>query len=87
VASIVHLACHGVQDVNDPLNSGFVLSDGRLMLSDLMDLDIKEAQLAVLSACETAKGDRNMPDQVVHLAAGMMFAGFTSIVGTLWYVP
>jgi CHAT domain-containing protein len=37
-----------------------------------------------MSACETAKGDQKQPDQVVHLAAAMLFAGFQSVVGTMW---
>lgn len=83
-ASMVHLACHGTQDANDALQSGFILDGGRLTLSQLMDMQLPHAQFAFLSACETAKGDKNQPDQTVHLAAAMMFVGFKSVVGTMW---
>jgi CHAT domain-containing protein len=86
-ASIVHLACHGTQDAGSPLQSAFHLSGKRrLAVSDLMELDLKHAHLAFLSACETAKGDREQPDQAIHLAATMLFLGFRSVVGTMWSV-
>jgi CHAT domain-containing protein len=83
-ANIVHLACHGVQDQEDPLDSGFFLGDGKLAVSDLMNLRLDRAFLAFLSACETAKGDKKQPDQVIHLAAAMLFCGFRSVVATMW---
>ncbi|KAG1803217.1 hypothetical protein EV424DRAFT_1582282 [Suillus variegatus] len=43
-------------------------------------------QFAFLSACETAVGDLSTPDEVIHLAAGLQFAGVKSVVGTLWKV-
>jgi CHAT domain-containing protein len=79
-----HIACHGIQDPGDPLSSGFCLQDGNLTVSRLMELDLKNAFLAFLSACETAKGDTEQPDQTVHLAATMLFVGFRSVVATMW---
>jgi CHAT domain-containing protein len=83
-AQFVHLACHGTQHPTDALESGFYLSDGTLTVSKLMDLDLDQAWFAYLSACETAKGDARQPDQVVHLAAAMLFTGFKSVVATMW---
>jgi CHAT domain-containing protein len=80
----VHLACHGIQHPTEALESGFYLSDGMLTVSKLMTLDLDRAWFAYLSACETAKGDASQPDQVVHLAAAMLFAGFKSVVATMW---
>lgn len=85
-ANIAHLACHGVQDTDDALQSGFCLGDGKLTVSKLMDLKLDNSFLAFLSACETATGDSRQPDQVIHLAAAMLFAGFKSVVATMWYV-
>jgi CHAT domain-containing protein len=85
-ADIVHLACHGVQHKLDPLESGFCLGDGRLTVSQLMEIKLDRAFLAFLSARETAKGDRFQPDQTVHLAAAMMFCGFRSVIATMWCV-
>ena len=43
-------------------------------------------ELAVLSACQTAKGDRGLPEEAIHLAAGMLTAGYGSVVGTMWSI-
>ena len=74
--SVVHFACHGVQDLCEPLNSGLILHEDRLTLSKLMHTKLPNAQLAFLSACETAKGEENYPDEAVHVAAGMLAARF-----------
>ncbi|KAJ7898373.1 TPR-like protein [Mycena leptocephala] len=91
-SSVVHFACHGTQDLAHPLESGLILSDGRLKVSELMHKQEGENQenykphisLAFLSACETAKGDRETPDEAMHLAATLLFAGFRTVVGTMW---
>jgi CHAT domain-containing protein len=77
-AQILHMACHGT------LKSAFLLRDGRLSIEDIIRLDLPRAFLAFLSACQTAKGDQNAPDQAVHLAASMLFCGFKSVIGTMW---
>ena len=83
-AAIMHLACHGHQDLHNPLDSGFVMQDGMLTVAKLMSLNLDKAFLAFLSACETAKGDKVQPNQAIHLAATMLFAGFKSVIGTMW---
>lgn len=85
-ANIIHLACHGIQDPESTVESGFCLGDGRLTISKLMEMRLENPFLAFLSACETAKGDQNQPDQVMHLAAAMMFLGFKAVVATMWYI-
>ncbi|KAG1818723.1 CHAT domain-containing protein [Suillus subaureus] len=85
----VHLSCHGKQDVTRPLKSCFAMSDGPLMLLDIVRAPSESVQcseFAFLSACHTAAGDRTTPDEVVHLAAAMQFAGFRGVVGTMWAV-
>lgn len=84
ICTHVHLACHGTQDKQEPLASGFLLFDGRLRLDQVIQHLNPNAEFAFLSACETAKGDRNLPDEAIHLAAGMQLAGFRSVVATLW---
>jgi CHAT domain-containing protein len=83
-APFAHIACHGIQNNSDALASGFCLVDGNLTVSRLMELDLKNAFFAFLSACETAKGDARQPDQTIHLAATMLFVGFRSVVATMW---
>ncbi|KAJ7930623.1 CHAT domain-containing protein [Mycena leptocephala] len=83
-ASFVHFACHGTQDLVNPLESALLLGDGDLKVSKIMQNSIQNASLAFLSACETAMGDENVPDEAMHLAATMLFAGFRGVVGTMW---
>ena len=85
-ATILHLACHGHQNSTNPLESGFVMQDSMLTVAKLMALNLDKAFLAFLSACETAKGDTAHTDQAIHLAAAVFFAGFKSVVGTIWCV-
>lgn len=83
-ANVLHLACHGVQDPDNALDSGFVMRDKMMTVTQLTSLKLPHAFLAFLSACDTARGDENQPDQAMHLAAAMFFAGFPSVVGTMW---
>jgi CHAT domain-containing protein len=85
-ANMIHLACHGVQDDSDATQSGFCLGDGRLTISKLMELKLDDAFVAFLGACSTAKGDKEQPDQAMHLAAAMLYSGFKSVVASMWYV-
>ncbi|KAG2078745.1 hypothetical protein BDR04DRAFT_1226638 [Suillus decipiens] len=82
----VHLACHGKQDHEQPYISHFVMKDKPITLLDIMEKDIPRAEFAFLSACHTAVGDKETPDEVIHLAAGLQFSGFKSVIGTLWEV-
>jgi CHAT domain-containing protein len=85
-ASIAHFACHGEQNALSPLDSALILQDGRLKVSQIIQQPLHNASLAVLSACMTAMGDENLPDEVIHLAATLLFAGFPAVVATMWYV-
>ncbi|KZV60883.1 hypothetical protein PENSPDRAFT_322009 [Peniophora sp. CONT] len=84
--SWVHLACHGLQHTGDATQSAFYLYDGPLSLSDLMQTAADGAELAFLSACQTATGDENNPEESVHLAAGMLAVGFKGVVATMWSI-
>ena len=82
--SIAHFACHGEQNIQNPLESALLLQDGPLKISHIMQKPMPNASLAFLSACETAMGDENLPDEVIHLGATLLFAGFGGVVATMW---
>ncbi|KEP45513.1 aromatic di-alanine and TPR containing protein [Rhizoctonia solani 123E] len=82
----VHLACHANQNVRDPIQSGFHLHNGILDLSAINQRSFKNKGLAFLSACQTATGDENLPDEAIHLASGMLMAGYPSVIATMWSV-
>lgn len=84
-SSIVHLACHGKQNMTKPLKSFLVLDGGgTLEISQLMADPMSKASLVFLCACETAMGTDTLPDEALHLAASMLFAGFRTAVATTW---
>ncbi|KAF8604306.1 hypothetical protein BDV93DRAFT_522431 [Ceratobasidium sp. AG-I] len=84
--SWVHLACHASQNSSDPTASAFHLHDGPLSLATITQQSFKHTELAFLSACQTAKGDPDLPEEAVHLAAGMLIAGFPAVIATMWSI-
>ncbi|CAE6391161.1 unnamed protein product [Rhizoctonia solani] len=82
----VHLACHAHQNVGDPSRSGFFLQQGTLDLAEISRRSFKGKGLAFLSACQTAMGDERLADEAVHLASGMLMAGYSSVIATMWSV-
>ncbi|VDC02438.1 unnamed protein product [Peniophora sp. CBMAI 1063] len=82
----LHLACHGSQNSTKPTQSAFALYDGPLTLSALMNTVASDAELAFLSACQTAVGDEKNPEESIHLAAGMLAVGFKGVIATMWSI-
>ncbi|KAJ7251046.1 CHAT domain-containing protein [Mycena rebaudengoi] len=82
----VHFACHGVQS-DSPTESALLLAGrSRLTLSNIIQLNLPNADLAFLSACQTATGSQELQDESVHLAAGMLLAGYRGVIGTMWSI-
>jgi CHAT domain-containing protein len=82
----LHLACHGVQRQDDPTKSGIILEDGRLTLEEIIKLDLPNAEFAYLSACQTTTGEESLSDEAVHIAGGMLLAGYRGVVATMWSI-
>lgn len=82
----VHLACHATQDPLYPAHSAFRLHDGCLTLEDITKCSFKNKGLAFLSACQTATGCNRLPDESIHLAAGILMAGYPSVIATMWSI-
>jgi CHAT domain-containing protein len=87
-ADLLHVAAHGIFDPFDPLASRLELAPagaaGNLTVSDVLTLDLKATDLAVLSACETAAGRISDGDDVVGLTRAFLAAGAPSVLTTLW---
>ncbi|PPR00912.1 hypothetical protein CVT26_015522 [Gymnopilus dilepis] len=83
-ASIVHFACHGKQNKRNPLKSGLEIEGERLTISRIMEEKVPSGALAFLSACETAARDERMPDEDLSIGASLLFAGYRSVVATMW---
>ncbi|KAG8723069.1 hypothetical protein FRC09_004903 [Ceratobasidium sp. 395] len=82
--SWIHFACHASQNFLDPLNSALHLHDRDLSLAEIYQTPIQGAELAFLSACEMATGELGLPDEVLHSAAGLLIAGYSNVVATMW---
>ena len=82
----IHFACHASQNTVEPLKSRFMLQDGALELSAIIKKNLVEADLAYLSACQTSTGDEKLSEEAVHLAPGMLAAGYRGVVATMWSI-
>jgi CHAT domain-containing protein/Tfp pilus assembly protein PilF len=90
-ASVLHFAAHGMLNNASPMYSHLALApggtgeDGLLEAWELMQLDLKAA-LAVLSACETARGRIGAGEGMIGLSWAMFIAGVPSIVVSQWKI-
>ncbi|PVF90776.1 hypothetical protein CPB86DRAFT_571151, partial [Serendipita vermifera] len=82
----LHLACHGVQKPEEPTKSALILQDGHLTLEEIIRLNLPNAEFAFLSACQTTKGDEKLSEEAVHIAGGMLLAGYRGVVATMWSI-
>ena len=95
-ASLIHLATHGLFDFKKQatdIPGALALAptgttpetDGFLTASEIFDMKLT-ANLAVLSACDTAQGDIT-GDGVIGLSRSFISAGVPSVIVSLWAVP
>ncbi|PVF95780.1 hypothetical protein CPB86DRAFT_875429 [Serendipita vermifera] len=82
----LHLACHGIQKPDEPTKSALILEDGHLTLEEIIRLNLPKAQFAFLSACQTTAGDEKLSEEAVHIAGGMLLAGYRGTVATMWSI-
>jgi CHAT domain-containing protein len=90
---ILHLATHGILNDSNPMYSHLVLAqaegdtseDGLLEAWEIMKLDLN-ADLAVLSACETARGRVGAGEGMIGLSWALFVAGCPTSVLSQWKV-
>jgi len=87
----LHLAGHGQFNPDEPLKSRMLLApdnnnDGNLTVPEIYKLKLN-ADMVVLSACQTALGEIKNGDDVIGLNRAFLYSGAKSIVGSLWEVP
>ncbi|MGY1615167.1 CHAT domain-containing protein [Geodermatophilus sp. SYSU D00691] len=87
MAGVLHVAAHAAFDPVDAMESGLVLSDGRLTAGEIITLRAPALSLVTLSACETGVSETDAAEELVGLTRALLFAGADSIVVSLWKVP
>ena len=95
-ARIVHFATHGFVDDRSPFDSGLVLSipeelaegrdNGLLQVWEIFESVRLDADLVVLSACETGIGEIRGGEGIIGLTRAFQYAGARSVLASLWRV-
>ncbi|KAJ7751785.1 CHAT domain-containing protein, partial [Mycena maculata] len=82
--SWVHLACHGKQNLREPIKTHLSLYNGMLELETILQMPLSNPEFVFLAACQTAMGDVDLVNESFHLGGGFIAAGFRGAIGMLW---
>lgn len=88
---IIHLAMHTSIDENEPMNSELIFSldslnqEDQLHAYEVYALE-NNTKMAVLSACNTAKGKLESGEGVFNIARAFFLAGIPNVIVTQWSV-
>ena len=92
--NVLHLAMHTIMKDDAPLYSllaftnvdtGDTIEDNRLYAYEIYNMKLN-AQMAVLSSCNSGTGKMQKGEGMMSLARGFIYAGCPSIIMTLWQV-
>ncbi len=87
----IHLATHGFINEENPKLSGILFSkdekndDGILYSNEIYNLDLN-ADLVVLSACESGLGKVVKGEGIIGLTRGFLYSGANNVAVSLWQV-
>jgi len=89
-ANIIHLSTHGSANERFPLLSTILLApddanDGYLLASEVFATPL-QADLMVLSACQTALGRYSTTEGLIGFTRSFFYAGVSSLIASLWSV-
>ena len=89
--NILHLATHGLVNNDRPLLSELLfssdsLNDGLLSVAEIYGLSLN-AELAVLSACDTGIGKSTKGEGTLSISRAFSYAGCPSVMMSLWKIP
>jgi CHAT domain-containing protein len=87
--STLHLAGEPTAEDSTELAARTALTsdtDGWLEVHEVYGLDLREANLVVLSACQTKLGELSRGDELVGLTRAFLYSGTPTVAATLWEV-
>lgn len=92
LSEVVHFACHAISDSKNPSNSSLALMTStspatmdQLTANMVSEAHIEHAQVAYLSACNTADNTAvDLADESIHLASAFQLAGFNHVLAAMW---
>ena len=87
---VIHLATHGIFDEQQGWESAIALAstdtdNGWLTAKEILDLNLN-AELVVLSACNTGRGSIS-GDGLASLSSALISSGASSVIVSLWSIP
>jgi len=77
---------HAIFDQRYPMSSRLQLAGGNLRASEILRELRLQADLVILSACETGRSQVLRGDEILGLSRAMLYAGTPSLLVTLWPV-
>lgn len=96
-ADVIHLATHGCTDPRRAMSSGLLLAtpekrlqtsgtdnDSVLQAWEIYSQFKLKAELVVLSACDTGRGEAVAGEGLIGLTRALQYAGARSVVSSLW---
>ncbi len=86
LGTFLHIATHSTLN-RDDINSSYIQfagEKGHLSLGEIYGLSLPEAQLVVLSSCQSALGSDNPGREFASLASAFTVAGAPSVIASLW---
>jgi hypothetical protein len=90
---LLHLGTHAIADILNPERSRILFSSARedqgadfLFLKEVYDLDLRQVDLATLSACDTERGKTIRGEGLQGFSRALVAAGARAAVTTLWRV-
>ncbi|KAJ8592527.1 hypothetical protein M405DRAFT_733041 [Rhizopogon salebrosus TDB-379] len=78
-----HLMAYATQNAYQPLNSSFLMRDGSLSISDILQANCGPKEFAFLSPRPVGSRFSWMQNEIFHFATGLQISGFKSVVGMM----